>query len=175
RTFPGSALLAPGTAQAIVASPGAPNLLVEELPAFDPLWLNELQSDNAAGLVDNFGEREPWIELYNAGPDPLSLDGHYLAGNYAPPVPVFINEWMAANTIAVADPADGGFEDWFELYNAGTNWVDLGGYYLSDTPANPLKYRIPSGYTLSPGGFLLVWADEETSQNQTDRPDLHVN
>ncbi|PYJ00753.1 MAG: hypothetical protein DME25_19905 [Verrucomicrobia bacterium] len=77
--------------------------------------------------------------------------------------------------MAVADPADGGFEDWFELYNAGTNWVDLGGYYLSDTPANPLKYRIPSGYTLSPGGFLLVWADEETSQNQTDRPDLHVN
>ena len=39
------------------------------------------------------------------------------------PLTVFINEWMADNTAILADPADGQFEDWFELYNPGTNTV----------------------------------------------------
>ena len=37
-----------------------------------------------------------------------------------PPVTVFINEWMAANTSFLADPADGDYDDWFELYNPTT-------------------------------------------------------
>ncbi|HXJ74985.1 MAG TPA: CotH kinase family protein, partial [Candidatus Dormibacteraeota bacterium] len=32
---------------------------------------------------------------------------------------VFINEWMAENTSFIADPADGLYDDWFELYNPG--------------------------------------------------------
>ena len=45
---------------------------------------------------------------------------------------VFINEWMADNTHTLADPADNDYEDWFELYNPGTNTVALDGYYLTD-------------------------------------------
>jgi hypothetical protein len=71
--------------------------------------------------------------------------------------------------------ADGDFDDWFELYNAGPTPIDLGGYYLTDTAASPTKYRIPSGHVLPPGGFLLVWADEETGQNNTNRIDLHAD
>lgn len=41
----------------------------------------------------------------------------------SPPLNVFINEWMADNTFTLADPADGGFEDWFELYNPPAAWT----------------------------------------------------
>ncbi|HYT60697.1 MAG TPA: putative Ig domain-containing protein, partial [Haliangiales bacterium] len=30
-------------------------------------------------------------------------------------------------------------------------------------------------YTIPPGGFLLVWADDDTGQNTTNTPDLHVD
>lgn len=90
-------------------------------------------------------------------------------------VPVTINEWMSSNTRIITDPADGDFDDWFELYNAGPNIVDLTGYFISDSATNVTQFRIPSGYKIAPGGFMLVWADEETAQNSTNHADLHVN
>lgn len=86
-----------------------------------------------------------------------------------------INEWMASNQTTLTDPTDGDFEDWLELANSGATAVDLTDWFLSDDPADPFKYRIPSGFRVPAGGFLLVWADEETFQNElTLRPDLHV-
>jgi hypothetical protein len=86
---------------------------------------------------------------------------------------------MAANTSAsgIADPADGDYEDWFELYNPGTNTVDLGGYFLTDNLTNKLQYEIPNNgrYILPPAGYLLVWADGETEQNSTNHADLHAS
>jgi hypothetical protein len=93
----------------------------------------------------------------------------------APPVTVFVNEWMADNTGVLADPADGDFEDWFELYNAGLNAVNLEGFHLTDDLADMFQFRIPAGYTVPPRGYLLVWADGEPGQNDTNRADLHVN
>jgi hypothetical protein len=81
---------------------------------------------------------------------------------------------MAANTSTLADPADGHFDDWFELYNAGNQAVDLSGYTLTDTTANPEKYVVPAGVIIPAGGFLLVWADEDSGQTRTNG-DLHVN
>jgi hypothetical protein len=105
----------------------------------------------------------------------------------AAPLIVFINEWMAGNAAALADPADGNFEDWFELYNPATNAVDIAGYYLTDSLANgagvvtnKFKYLITTNgpHVIPPQGHLLVWADNETGQNLAagvPRPDLHVN
>src|SRR6266545_1620201 len=83
---------------------------------------------------------------------------------------------MADNVTTLADPADDNFEDWFELYNAGTSAVDLGGYWLTDNLGHPTGYQIPANgqYVIPPGGFLLVWADGESSQNSSARPDLHA-
>jgi hypothetical protein len=93
------------------------------------------------------------------------------------PLTVFINEWMADNTITLADPADGNFEDWFEIYNPGPGTVDLGGYFLTDNLTNKFQFEIPNNghYTIPPGGFLLVWADNEDNQNNTNRTDLHAS
>lgn len=100
------------------------------------------------------------------------------ATNNASPAPltVLINEWMADNTATIADPADGRFDDWFELYNPGTNTAWLAGYYLTDDLTNKFQFRIPDGFSIPPQGFLLVWADKETGENDPGlRPDLHVN
>lgn len=94
-----------------------------------------------------------------------------------PPIQVWVNEWMADNTRTLADPADGDFEDWFELYNPGPDPADLGGYYLTDSLNNKTQFQVPNNghYVIPAGGFLLVWADNETGQNSTDRTDLHTN
>jgi len=62
--------------------PAHANTAAGSLPPIDPLWLNEVQPQNATGPLDNFGAHEPWIELYNGGPLPISLDGNYLSDNY---------------------------------------------------------------------------------------------
>lgn len=92
-----------------------------------------------------------------------------------PPINVFINEWMADNTGTIADPADGDFEDWFEIYNPSNTPVNLEGYYLTDNLNQKTQFKIPAGFTLPANGFLLVWADGEPNQNSPTRTDLHVN
>jgi hypothetical protein len=94
--------------------------------------------------------------------------------------PVVINEWMADNKGpgGVTDPADGQFQDWFELYNPNTNTVNLSGLFLTDTLGNPAKWQIPTNVFLSGRGFLLVWADNNTNQNPAlggTNVDLHAN
>ena len=93
------------------------------------------------------------------------------------PITVSINEWMADNTHTLLDPADGQYEDWFELYNPTTNTVNLGGYYLTDNLNNKFQFQIPNNgrYLVPPKGHLLVWADNEAGQNATNRADLHAN
>ena len=278
RTTPGSTFVSTNAIRPIFFTPGAPNAVAAPLPVYDPLWLNELQADNLTGPVDNVGQHDPWIELYNAGPVTLNLSGYFLANNYdtnltqwqfpagssiAPAefkiiwadgqpeqtagtnlhtsfrlnstigslalvrlngdqpqitdyltyselgrdfsygdfpdgqpfsrqvlrdvtprgtniarfVDLFINEWMAGNTNSLADPADGHYDDWFEIYNAGSEAVDLGGFLLTDSPGNSAQYyRVPTNgqYVIPARGFLLVWADNEPNQNSADQIDLHA-
>jgi hypothetical protein len=89
--------------------------------------------------------------------------------------PVAINEWMADNTSTYADPVDGQYEDWFELYNSGATAVNLGGFYLTDTDTNKTQFAIPSGTAVPAGGYLVVWADGEPEQNAAANGQLHVN
>jgi hypothetical protein len=92
-------------------------------------------------------------------------------------LPVVINEWMADNVgpFGFADPADGLFQDWFELFNPNTSPVNLGGYHLTDDFGNTAKFTIPTNTIIAGRGFLLVWADEDGSQNSPTNADLHAN
>jgi hypothetical protein len=69
----------------------------------------------------------------------------------------------------------GGFQPWFELYNTGASNVNLAGDCLTGSPTNLFQFRIPAGYILPAGGFLLVWTDGRTDQNLGGGSDLHVN
>ena len=82
---------------------------------------------------------------------------------------VVINEIMASNNSGATDEA-GEYEDWIELYNNNAEPIDLSGFYLSDNLLNLPKWQIPSGTVIPGNGYMIFWADEDSSQG-----DRHCN
>lgn len=81
-------------------------------------------------------------------------------------IPLVINEFMASNNGTLEDP-QGQFDDWIEIWNSGLEPIDVGGMFLTDNLSDPIKWRIPinmrSITTIPAGGYLLIWADQDTS------------
>lgn len=75
---------------------------------------------------------------------------------------VVINEFMASNQMTVNDQ-DGEDDDWIELYNNSDGDIDLTGYYLSDKSNEIDKWQL-SDTSISAGGYLIIWADNDTLQ-----------
>ena len=102
--------------------------------------------------------------------------------------PLVINEFMASNNSSAQDP-QGQYDDWVEIFNFGTGAIDIAGMYLTDNLSVPTKWRIPYGNpaamglaipvgTIIPGGgYLLIWADNDTPQGVPRTADvgLHAN
>lgn len=82
---------------------------------------------------------------------------------------VIINEFLARNNTVNQDEG-GEYEDWIELYNENAFTVDLGGTYLTDDITDLTKWQIPAGTSITAGGTLLVWAD-----NELDEGPLHAS
>ena len=81
-----------------------------------------------------------------------------------------INEFLASNSTTNSDES-GEFDDWIELYNPTDETLDLSNLYLTDNPNNLTKWQFPeASSTIQPGGFLLIWSDEDGSQGP-----LHAN
>ena len=88
---------------------------------------------------------------------------------YQPPK-LYINELMSDNA-KLKFPGDATTPDWFEIYNAGPDPVDLSDYYLTTDSANPRLFDIQTGQTTIPaGGFLVFFADKLTTKGE-----LHTN
>jgi hypothetical protein len=83
--------------------------------------------------------------------------------------PIIINELMAVNYLTAADQ-NGQFDDWIELRNLSSSAVNISGYFLSDSKSNPEKWVIPQGTTIAANGYLIFWADKDTTQ-----AGLHTN
>ena len=79
------------------------------------------------------------------------------------PGSLVVNEIMAQNTSTVTDPS-GDYSDWFELYNNSSVTISLDNLFASDTSTNLLKWQFPSGITIAPNSYLIVWADEDLTQ-----------
>jgi hypothetical protein len=88
-----------------------------------------------------------------------------LAGDLA------LTEFMASNATAHAD-ADGHFMDWLEVYNAGTDAVDLAGWRLTDDAEELDKWEFPARI-LAPDEYLVVFASGK-NRTPTDG-ELHTN
>ncbi|MGC8830599.1 MAG: lamin tail domain-containing protein [Verrucomicrobiia bacterium] len=262
----------------IYSTPGTNNSTFTFLPDIPPVWLNELQAENITGIVDNYGQRDPWIEIYNSGTNAVDISGWALTDDYddlskwifpsettipaggflivwadgepqqtqganlhanfrltasngmvilsmpingklkpldylnyklllpdysygnrqgdepffrnkfrtpTPGAPngfgqdipqLVINELMPDNDGIVNDLINGGAPDWIELYNMGTNVVDLSGFFLTDDLSDIFKFEIPDGYIIPARGFMIAWADNSPSRNNPQRdPALHLN
>jgi hypothetical protein len=102
-------------------SPGTSSTVLASLPAFPPLWINELQADNLTGITNSAGQRTPWLELYNPSTNIVSLSGLYLANNYT----------------------------------------------------NLTAWAFPSGASINPGEFKVIFADSQT--NLSTLAELHTS
>jgi hypothetical protein len=80
-----------------------------------------------------------------------------------------LNEIMALNQGGPVDD-NGESEDWIELHNRSNVAVDAGGYCLTDNPNNLRKWSLPLGTSVPAGGYLVIWADEDSSQGP-----MHAN
>ena len=99
----------------------------------------------------------------------LDMDGDYsLTASFETlPQMLFINEFMADNSIIIADDY-GEYDDWIEIYNASETEIDLDGFYLTDDLENASLWQIPGGYpdltTIPASGTILLWADNDPEQ-----------
>jgi hypothetical protein len=91
---------------------------------------------------------------------------------------LFINEVMAANTDTLRDgdtddPIYGGqggaYSDWIEIYNSGTEPIDLTDYTISDSSAS---WKFPKG-TVPAKSYLLIWASDKNKIAKDGQ--LHTN
>jgi hypothetical protein len=133
---------------------------IQDLNIIADSWLAE---DNAMANLDGIGR----VDLL----DFALLANHWEQAGY----PLIINELMASNSSTIEDPQQPGqYPDWIELYNPDSTPIDIGGMYITDILSTPNKWQIPNNApdktTIPPGGYLLLWADEEPAQGP-----LHVN
>lgn len=235
----------------------------EPVPQISGLVINEISATNT-NTLDNEGQAEDWIELYNAGNATINLDGLYLSNEpnkkgkfkltagasdwtLAPGAyqvlwadddeiqgrnhlsyklsslgdTIMVNQMVGFDTVKIAKvifsrqpkgfslaripnatgdfqntflktpgatnaqvpivqglvinefsarpstyvDAQGHQDDWIELFNAGTNPIDLNGLFVTDTIGNKLKDRLDANgqpWILQPGAFQILWADTST-------------
>jgi hypothetical protein len=81
---------------------------------------------------------------------------------------VYINEFMASNSVTLNDPDYNEYGDWLELYNAGDVYADVGGHYLTDDLASLKKWKIPEGTVIPANAYLIIWADDYSSVLHTN-------
>ncbi len=83
---------------------------------------------------------------------------------------VMINEYSCSNLTSFMDNL-GNYEDWVELYNAGSSPVTLTGYHLSNKKTNLQKWTFGAA-TIPANGFVRIWASGTSVVNG---PNFHAN
>ncbi|MBC8385641.1 MAG: CotH kinase family protein, partial [Candidatus Cloacimonetes bacterium] len=101
-------------------SPGFPNTIIPVSNVF----INELMASNSGTIMDEFGEYEDWIEIYNANDHEINLEGLSLSDN-----PDNLGKWQFPDITIPAeshlliwadnDPEQGVLHTNFKLSTAG--------------------------------------------------------
>jgi hypothetical protein len=94
--------------------------------------INELMASNSATAVDNYGESDDWIELYNTTSTPLSVSGLYLSDD-----PLYLNMWQIP---------------------AGT-FIDANDYLIIWADDDTSQYGLHTNFKLSSNGETLVFSN----------------
>ena len=83
------------------------------------------------------------------------------------PTHVILSEVMSSNDHVTVFPGSAN-KDWVEIYNSGTDTVDLSGWGLSDNINWPRKWQFPEGTVIWPGEYKLVMLDGKNTGNAKD-------
>jgi hypothetical protein len=100
-------------------------LLLHVQPGVPAVQIHEVLAENVAGLTDELGDHDDWVELRNFGPLPYDVSGHHLTDNFGQPT-----KWtFPAGTVLPAgetllvwaddEPAEGPLHATFRLSGNG--------------------------------------------------------
>jgi hypothetical protein len=106
--------------------------------------------------VNHWGKKDSWraSAYINGSPD---WDDSGIVPN---PGAIVINEVLAhAHDVA---------PDWIELRNTTTSSINIGGWFLSDSDTNVMKYRFDTGTSIPANGYIVVSEDVNFGQLATD-------
>ncbi len=79
---------------------------------------------------------------------------------------LLINEFEAKNVSTIQDNY-GEYDDWIEILNISNQNINLNGYYITDDISAKTKNKFTingTDLTIAPGGFLILWADNDLTQ-----------
>jgi len=79
-----------------------------------------------------------------------------------------INEFMATNSHTIKDPDYNNYADWIEIYNYGSESINLKNYYITDNFSQPQKYQFTTDLFIPSGSFILIWADDKNTGVHTN-------
>lgn len=146
------------------------------MTAASTVYSGTIPALNATGIIDYYVEVANSSGVISRIPHDAPEDTYTYFLNDDPLPALRINEFMA-NNVSCCPDTDGGtqeFDDWIEIYNGGATAVNIADFYLSDDLSNPFNSRIKNTNaaktTIPPGGFLLIWAD-----NNSDQGELHLD
>jgi hypothetical protein len=168
--FPGS--LQPGQLLALTQPSASSNAVVAEV-RFDsvPPWpTNVLGTGSSLQLIDSHLDNWRVGNWSSYAAHPAASNA--LAAVLAPFQPLWLNEVEPDNLTGITNSA-GQRAPWIELYNPSSNAVSLDGLYLADNYSNFNQWPFPSDAVISPGQFLVMFADGQTNLSTADQ--LHTS
>lgn len=140
--------------------------------AVDQVTVPTLNADESYSLTaENVYEK---TEQFSPGYENTE-EGHstYLDNYVVKADTLMLNEVMAAPRSGRRDEDDE-LSDWVELFNAGTETIDLSTLALSDDEQKPLKWFFPEGTVITPGQYYLVFCSgKDKLEKETGIP--HTN
>jgi hypothetical protein len=96
----------------------------------------------------DWNEKDSWrASTYFSG-----SPGEDDSGIIPEPSAVVINEVLAHSH---ADAVD-----WIELHNTTNTAIDIGGWFLSDSNSDLMKYQIAAGTIIAPNGYIVFYEDQ---------------
>jgi len=171
--FTNGTTLAPGAVFLLVRNPG---VLATRYPGVivNGIFTGKLNNDGETVAINHptageivsitWTDRAPWPVMADGGGFSIVRDttGDYCAsatrfgnpgvdGGANGPGGVVINELLSNTTLPLKDV--------IELVNIATINVDISGWYLTDDPKFPQKFRIPNRAPLTPGEFATFTED----------------
>ena len=122
------------------------------------------------------GDLETWTTFDSPSPGYSNDEAGaqaFQATRYATDSTLLITEVMAANKTTLTDN-NGAYSDYVEIYNAGTDPVNLLGYGLSDDPQRVLSWKFPD-VTIQPGAYMLVFASGDSKATDIEKGAIHAD
>lgn len=135
----------------------------------EPLFINEVMSDNETDTLDNAGQFEDWWEVYNPNNYPVDLAGYYFTDN-----PENTNKWQVPTDAGDSTivPANGYLLFWAD--EDGSQGWNHANFRLSNQGEQILLFS-PDAFTLADRIDFEIIPDDQSYGRETDGAAAWVN